>query len=507
MNLLFRTDASIGIGTGHVMRCLALAQAWQDAGGRSWFAMAETTPAIRSRLAAEGCTELSITAGPGTGADASQIIALAQEHQAAWVVVDGYQFDADYQRLLKAAGRKILFFDDYGHAVHYSADFVLNQNASANARLYSSREPQTRLLLGPRYCLLRREFLTGQDWNREVTPDGRRVLVMMGGSDPENLTVRAINALALAEIENLEVTVVVGGSNPQAESLRTHAAESGLKIEVQRDISNMAERMAAADVAISAAGSICWELCLMALPALLIDVADNQTALAKELERLGCAIHAGGKTVSPQNIADDLKRLLGSYELRRSLAQRSRQLVDGNGAARVISALRGVPGLRLRAARPADNRLLWGWANDPDVRAASFSADPIPWETHAAWFAGKIGSSGVDGQDRSLILIAEDEVATPVGQIRFEASPDGRWEVDVSVVNPARGLGLGCELIRLGVREFLKSHHGERVHAFVKPTNTASVKAFEAAHFKLVGAEKTRGYAATHLVYEETQQS
>jgi UDP-2,4-diacetamido-2,4,6-trideoxy-beta-L-altropyranose hydrolase len=503
MNLLFRADSSIQIGTGHVMRCIALAQAWQDAGGLAWFAMAETTPAIQARLEAESCAQLSITAGPGTSADASQTIALAQKHQASWIVVDGYQFDADYQRLLKAAGCRTLFIDDYGHAARYSADMVLNQNVNASASLYFSREPQTRLLLGPRYCLLRREFSAWRDWKREVPSVCGRILVMMGGSDPENLTGRVIEALALVEAENLEITVVVGGSNPHADTLRTCAADSGLNITVERDVSNIAELMAAADVAISAAGSTCWELCLMGLPALLIDVADNQTELASDLDRRGCAIHAGGKTVSPEKIGADLKRLLGTHELRQSLAQRSRQLVDGNGAARVISALRGVPRLRLRQARPGDSRLLFEWANDPDVRAASFSAAPIPWESHVAWFGERLRGSGIAGRDRSLILIAEDEVATPVGQIRFEATADDAWEVDVSVAGAVRGRGLGSELIRLGVQELLRHHRGARVHAFVKPANTASVKAFEDADFKLVGTEQTRGHAAIHLICEE----
>jgi UDP-2,4-diacetamido-2,4,6-trideoxy-beta-L-altropyranose hydrolase len=491
-SLLIRADASIAIGTGHAMRCLALAQAWQDAGGRAVFAMAETTPAIQERLVAERCEVVSISSAAGTAEDASQTIAIGRDQKAEWIVVDGYHFSADYQRALKAGGFKILFLDDYGHAQHYSADLVLNQNVCARAECYADREPQTRLLLGPRYCLLRREFGAWRNWKREVSPLCSHVLVMMGGSDPENLTARVIQALVSARLE-VETTVVVGGSNPHFAMLQNLAAQSGQKITVRRDVSNMAEPMAAADVAISAAGSTCWELCLLGLPALLIDVADNQSELVRELDRRGCAVHVGDRTVSVDKIAEQLKRLVGSQELRQSLSQRSRELVDGDGAKRVVSVLRGTEGVRLRRARADDVRLLWEWANDPEVRAASFSSAPIPWETHVAWFAEKVG------QNRSLLFIAEDEQGIAFGQIRFDLK-GGEAELNLSLAKQKRGIGLAVPLIEAGVRELLAGTDCERVHAFVKPQNAASARAFEKAGFVRVGVEQVRENSAVHFI-------
>src|SRR5271168_4272426 len=133
MNLLFRTDASLTMGTGHVMRCIALAQALQDAGGGAMFALAQSTAGIDARLALESCEVFAVAGVPGSEDDAAQTIALAREKQADWIVVDGCQFGEDYQRALKRAGFKALFLDDYGHAHHYWAEVVLNQNAQANA--------------------------------------------------------------------------------------------------------------------------------------------------------------------------------------------------------------------------------------------------------------------------------------------------------------------------------------------------------------------------------------
>jgi UDP-2,4-diacetamido-2,4,6-trideoxy-beta-L-altropyranose hydrolase len=493
--IVIRADASVAMGTGHVMRCLALAQAWQDAGGRAVFAMAETTPTIRARLAAESCEVVPVATKAGMTDDSHETLALAREHHADWIVVDGYQFSADFQGALKAARFKILFLDDYGHAAPYSADLVLNQNVCAAEALYQAGEPRTRFLLGPRYCLLRREFAAWRDWKREISPVCRHLLVMLGGSDPENLTARVIEALALANLEAVETTVVVGGSNPHFPMIEGLALRSKQPITLRRDVANIPELMAAADMAVSAAGSTCWELCLLGLPALLLDVAANQSAVAEELDRKGCAVHVGDQRVPTEKIADALERLLNSYQLRQSLSQASRQLVDGNGARRVVSILRGEGGMWLRRVRAEDSRLLWEWANDPDVRSASFSSDPIPWETHVAWFAGKLGRSG------SLILIAEDEEGTPWGQIRFDARPGSDWEVDISVARARRGRGLATELIKRGVLALLKENHNARIYARVKAANTASVNAFERADFRRTNADQIRDHEAIHLIY------
>jgi len=498
--LLIRADASIAIGTGHVMRCLALAQAWQDLGGCAIFAMAESTPALAARLHSESCDVVSVEASIGSQEDAERTAALAREHHPGWVVVDGYQFGADYQEALKSADLKVLFMDDYGHSARYLADLVVNPNVCADEPLYQNRESYTQLLLGTRYCMLRREFNAWRQWQRKMPLLGRRILVTMGGSDPENLTARVLEALSSQKsrcgFEDLEATVVIGGSNPHAQSLERYAAASGRKIHLYKDTAQMAEWMAEADVAISAAGSTCWELCLLGLPSLLVDVAANQTALARELHRKGCAIHIGSASeFSTEKIADQLEKLIRSEEIRRSLSLASRALVDGYGSLRIAAILSG-EGFFLRRATSDDSCLLWEWANDPAVRSSSFSPSPIPWEIHEPWFAEKLR------QEKCLILIAEDQEGAPLGQIRFDARTDGVCEVDVSVAPNRRGQGLGEVLIRRGVQTALRETRCLGVHAFVKPENQPSLNAFANAGFKRIDDVQIQGNAAVHLVYQ-----
>lgn len=496
MNLLIRADASIAMGTGHVMRCLALAQAWHDAGGAATFAVSEITAAMRQRLSAEGCQVVDFSCPAGTRDDAKQTAALAQECHAAWIIVDGYQFKSEYQRAIKDAGCKLLFLDDYGHCDHYSADLVLNQNLDANENLYASREPYTCLLLGTRYCLLRREFTKCREWKREIVPNARKVLVAMGGSDPQNVTAGVVKALHISSLESIEATILVGGSNPHFPELQRMASQSDFPLQLHRDALNVAELMCCADLAISAAGSTCWELAFLGVPALLLDLAENQVWLAQQLHQRNCAIHVGNSHASAEELAQALRSLAGSQGLRETLSLRSRGLVDGDGARRVASVLLGKSHLTLRHITPSDRDLLWQWANDAQVRIASFSSEPIPWETHVAWFNEKISSP------RTQMFIAEDEHGTPVGQIRFDLCHDGDWKVDVSVAEPMRGRGLACELIGRGIDLLRKNGGAGRVHAFIKPSNLASVKAFERSGFRRNGLENMQGHDTVHLVWQ-----
>ena len=338
--LMIRADASIAVGTGHVMRCLALAQAWQDTGGQAIFVMTEAPPAIEDRLRAEKVLIERLQAAPGTTEDADQTVRLARKHDAAWVVADGYHFGAEYQRRLKDAGVRLLFVDDNGHAGAYCADLVLNQNAHAREDYYRDRSPQTRILLGPRYALLRREFAAWRNWQRAVPPIGRRVLVTMGGSDPDNVTLKVIEALNAVHVEGLEAAVVVGGTNPNVAMIEEAIKGSACPIRLLKNTHSMAELMAWADIAVAAAGSTCWEICSLGLPNILLLLVDHQEPVAKAIEAAHAGLSLGWSWRSGTSaIAGAVRDLLQDVRQRETMAKHARTLVDGCGAQRVVSVL------------------------------------------------------------------------------------------------------------------------------------------------------------------------
>jgi UDP-2,4-diacetamido-2,4,6-trideoxy-beta-L-altropyranose hydrolase len=347
--LLIRADASIEIGTGHVMRCLALAQAWQDAGGNAVFCQAQSMPSLNERLTSHGMSLVSLEAQLGTLRDATQIVNVALGLHAQWLVVDGYHFDAKYQKYLIDQGLRMLLVDDTGCHERCFADVVLNQNIDANQTLYPQYDGQ--LLLGPQYSLLRREFLSWRDWKRNPISAVHKILVTLGGSDPHNVTDMVINALSSLEDLSLDVIVAVGANNPHMDSLLKAKSQCASNIELRRDIPEMTELMAWADLAISAGGGTAYELIFFHVPAILITVADNQETVCQSLGKSKVAIDAGWfHAMDSHSLAKSVRALILDSELRRTLIENCQHLLDGKGAGRVVESMLSISREKMPAA-------------------------------------------------------------------------------------------------------------------------------------------------------------
>jgi UDP-2,4-diacetamido-2,4,6-trideoxy-beta-L-altropyranose hydrolase len=346
--LLIRADASVSIGTGHIMRMIALGQAWQAQGGEVHFLCAEITSALEEGLASEGFELSRISAVLGSQEDLSETIhlitdTLQADRQNARVVLDGYHFGSDYQLGIKAAGFKLLVVDDYGHADFYHADWVLNQNISAREELYAKRSLDTKLLLGPKFAMLRKEFLPYKGWQREIAPVAKKILVTLGGSDPDNVTFKVIQALIDLD---LHVKVVIGGSNPhlrEIENFIQSQNDSTAFIELVVNATNMPELMAWADAAVAAAGSTCWELAFMGLPSIFVILAENQVSIASRLEVEGLGVCLGnGVGLKKDKLAEAISTHAKNENFLQTVANQGRQMIDGYGAQRMVAEMQDV---------------------------------------------------------------------------------------------------------------------------------------------------------------------
>lgn len=341
--LILRADASARIGTGHVMRCLALAQAWTA--GPVTCASTELAPELERRLDEAGIRRVPVDAPAGSPADAAALGALCRAAGAvpAALVIDGYRFDAAYQRVLKAQGLRFLMFDDNGHAEHYAADWVLNQNLYAEAALYSAREPYTRLLLGCRYAVLRPEFQQARGGTRPVPERAARVLVTLGGGDPDNVTERVLEALARVGEPRLDVRVVAGPANPHRPALERALRGAAFQGQLLPEVREMPALMTWADLAVAAGGTTCWEMLCLGVPLVLLILADNQVRNVAALEAAGVACSLGWwHTATPAAMAAAIAALRGDSARRQAMGERGRALVDGAGAARVAAVVRAM---------------------------------------------------------------------------------------------------------------------------------------------------------------------
>jgi UDP-2,4-diacetamido-2,4,6-trideoxy-beta-L-altropyranose hydrolase len=337
--LLIRADASTSIGTGHIMRSIALAQSWMDRGGRVVFACIELPVTLASYLERE---KIEIRRPQsrtiGSVEDAGETMQIAGEFAAAAIVLDGYSFGLEFQNIV-ARTYPILLLDDYGHSPAYNAAWILNQNISAAPELYRSRPSSCELLLGTEYALLRREFRLSPRTLPEISPAARRILVTLGGSDPQNMTQEVIEALRVLRDDSLEIRIVIGGANPRLAALRESAASIGPSIQIFENVSNMIELMEWADLAVTAGGSTTWELAFCGLPMILLVTAENQRAIAMEMGRRGLAQTLLDTRLTASEIASELQRLIADSTERERLSKAVRTWVDGQGADRVCERI------------------------------------------------------------------------------------------------------------------------------------------------------------------------
>lgn len=346
--LVVRADASAQIGAGHVMRCLALAQQWQAGGGTVTLVTTGDAPALAERWRAEGMEVVPAEGMPGAAADAAFTAGVAHARGAVWVVVDGYHFDAAYVTILQAEGLCVLYVDDTSTLPHYSAEVVLNQNVYAAAELYAARSERTQLLLGTRYALLRREFWDVDTETRLFPETALQVLVTLGGGDAGNMTRWVVEQLREVKIADLDVMVVLGASNPHKDSVKEAATRSGLHIRLEQNVSDMPARMAWADVAVTGAGSTCWELALMGLPSVVLVLAENQEGIARGLAARG-VVRMWEMHNEARQFGELVTRLCSDATERQRMSEAGHALVDGKGAARVVQAL-GMRALGMRAS-------------------------------------------------------------------------------------------------------------------------------------------------------------
>ena len=495
MRLLIRADAAAEVGLGHVMRCLGLAQAWQSAGGEASLAAAELPDAVAERLSREGVGVHRTRTAVGTREDAQELRALAEARSIDWLVLDGYRFDLTYQQAVSGGDTRTLVVDDGAAWREIHADLVVNQNLHAHESLYRPIGPSCELLLGPRYVMLRREFQEAREVTERNGKEIRRVLVTLGGGRPPAALGALVDAVAACRIGDPELFVVLGAASSSATDLDDLGKRP--RVRLVRQPEGMADLLAMADLALSAAGSTTWELASLGVPALVIAVAENQTPVARALGRAGIAVDLGRlEHLDWTRLRAELESLAGNAERRAAMAEAGRRTVDGRGAHRVVRAMtRGR--LRLRAVDQDDAELLWQWRNDPTVRAAAFDSAAIDWETHIRWFESRLADPDC------RIFLALDEAGEEVGQVRFEKEME-EAEIHLSVATGQRGRGWGTHLIRLATEEYSRSEGVTRVRAFVRPENVGSLKAFEAAGYELQGRDTVKGLPACRFLWQRT---
>ncbi|MGQ0666821.1 MAG: UDP-2,4-diacetamido-2,4,6-trideoxy-beta-L-altropyranose hydrolase [Nitrospiraceae bacterium] len=487
MKVVFRVDASVRMGTGHLMRCLTLAETLRRRGASVSFVCRAHAGHAIDMLRNAGIPVAALptsSRAAGTAEDYAAWLVVTQQADAAetietlkgakpdWLIVDHYGLDARWEHALRPHAGKLLVIDDLADRPH-DCDVLLDQNywTDVETRYRNLVPAGCRRLLGPRYALLRPEYAAF----RKATPsrDGhvRRVLVFLGGSDLDNVTGMTLEALSAPELRELQVDVVAGANNPHREAIERQVSQRP-RTALYDSRPHLADLMAQADMSVGAGGATTWERLCLGLPSLVVSMAGNQIAVCKSLAESRLINYLGPvSNLQPEQLRHGILAMVHDSHGLMDFSSHGHALVDGLGAQRLAELIdpSTETQLRLRPAQQEDAALYFGWVNEAEVRRQSINQDPIPWRVHQEWFRNKLA----DGDCRLLVLEAS---TLPVGQIRFDIEDD-EAHVDYSLDPFVRGRHWAVKLITMGVCMVRDSLPGT-LRADVKETNQASCAVF-----------------------------
>jgi UDP-2,4-diacetamido-2,4,6-trideoxy-beta-L-altropyranose hydrolase len=364
MKILIRADASLQIGTGHVMRCLTLANALRDRGAVCRFVCRAHAGNLLERIRQNGFEATALPLddlnggdrsvedkpnplhAPWLGAnwrtDAAQTIAALRDCNPDWLIVDHYALDYRWESQLKSHCGSIMVIDDLADRIH-DCDLLLDQTFGRGGNEYANLVPnRCVLLLSSKYALLRPEFakFRCQAIQQRLNRKDHKVLVSFGGGDNYSLIAETLKVISyVADSEKTKVHVITGYNCVTAIHEFQKQNKLAYDLTVERYTTEMPVRMLWADLAIGAGGSTSWERCCMALPSVLLILAENQKRIGQTLADVGAAFTINSLSNFTDSMGKAIKSLLYDSRTYTKMCKNAVKVCDGDGVNRVINFL------------------------------------------------------------------------------------------------------------------------------------------------------------------------
>ncbi|SDM20709.1 UDP-2,4-diacetamido-2,4,6-trideoxy-beta-L-altropyranose hydrolase [Sediminibacillus halophilus] len=335
---IIRADASATIGTGHIMRTLALAQVVK-VDSSIQFLCSEITPNLVKLLNKESITIDFLPVLPGSEEDLNQTIQIAKTKQVDWIILDGYHFDESFINGLKRSGFRVLLFDDFANLDYYCADIILNRGTFVNKEMYTNIDKYSQLLIGPQFTTLRKEFLDWQGVKPRIKATPSNILISMGGADPNNVTLSVIKLLEKVNDFTMKVKVLLGPANKHKEYINANLAQFKLDLQIVEDDEDIPSLFNWADFAITAGGTTLFEMAYMGLPSIVIQIAENQKSAQILAERYHTCLYLGKDTsITLHDFKGALKKM-EDPNVRKKMIVNGQNLIDGRGSERILEKL------------------------------------------------------------------------------------------------------------------------------------------------------------------------
>lgn len=353
MRFLFRVDASIQIGTGHIMRCLTLANHLKSLRHECIFICRDHDGHLGNNIISAGHQLYLLKSysalkhkkfsfdwnnhakwlGVDWSLDVKESLEITKNLKPDWLIIDHYALDRSWEIAIRPSVKNIMVIDDLEDRDH-DCDILLDQTFGRKKYIYEKKVPKNcKLLCGSKYSLLREEFKNWRNTsllNREFAKLNN-ILINLGGIDKDNFTSLVLDGLKVSKLpETCTLTVIMGSNAPHVSYVKKIASEMPRKTEVKVGIEDMAELMAYADLAIGAGGSSAWERCCLGLPTIQLVIAENQNFIAESLDKAG-AIKAINNINALPNLIETAPKWMSH------ISQKCRSVTDGEGVQRVVS--------------------------------------------------------------------------------------------------------------------------------------------------------------------------
>ena len=459
--IVFRADGNNATGLGHIVRTGAIA----DTLRHDWECTLITRCTIESILEEMRLIFSKVIMIPAITSYETEASQLQGKFALADIVVlDGYDFTANYQQAVISSGSSLVNIDDIHHTYFYS-DIVINSAGGITALDYHAA-PATQFFLGPKYTLIRKPFLEKAK-ERRNTVSNNDVFICLGGADPENNTLSVVQF-----VENLQrfssMKIVVGGAYLYAKELEEYIKFAGVKAEIYKQVSadKMADIMSTCSYAVCSPSTVSYEYMTLGGVVYLKQIASNQQDMIGYLIQEGYAFsfEQAGITTTDEEL--------------RSLEKQA-AIFDGKAGERlrgIFDKLHLSKKINVRRAILDDMMICYDWANDPDVRRQSFNQNEITISDHENWFNKRL-------HDTNCFFYILELEGKPFAQIRFQVS-ESEAVLSYLVAREYRGKGFGTTILSKGI-DFFTKEYGKKtdITGFVKFSNIASQQSFERMQF------------------------
>lgn len=503
MNVLIRADASVQIGSGHIMRCLTLADELKKNLARVHFVCRDFLGHMGDQIREYGyqvtmLPPLEEPYAPEAGKfthvdwlsvfcqqDATETARAIRGEQYDWVIVDHYGIGYRWHKRLRSFSKKIMVIDDLADR-KFDCDLLLDQTYGRDKMAYLPYvPPDCQILTGSQYALLRPYFSKLRQEamaNRKFCKGVKRILVFMGGADLDNVTSQVL--LSLAAVNFLEppvIDVVLGRQCPHLAAIIAVAEKHPFEVNVCSNVSNIAEMMVAADLAIGAGGTASWERCCLGLPTIVIQTAKNQQKLIQVLAKDGVVEYLGDYfTLTPEKIKAGVESVLFSSDYYQQMVVKSFGILDGLGAKRVwCKIIEMSSAVFLRLAGEVDCEIIYKWQSFPEIR--KYCRNPVvpSWSEHQEWFKQVLLDD-----TKELFMACLREKLVGIARLDMMSEQDDTFEVSILIAPEFQGKGYAKKTLAV-LRRMKPSYN---LMAEVFPGNFVSQKLFEDAGYKRVNA-------------------